>query len=450
MSARRPLGWIGIAIAVVAVAGVAVLAWYATRPGPLDFVDGKRVAIESYSGARPSGIPADVHALDTMARGRYLTQAADCEACHTIPGGTPFAGGRPFKTPFGTLYAPNITPDPETGIGSYSDADFLRAVHKGIRRDGARLYPAFPYASYTYLTDEDVLAIKAYLFTLAPVKSPPEQNELAFPFNQRWLMTFWSALFNPDERFRPVEDRTPEWNRGAYLVEALGHCGDCHTPRNLFQGLDNSRKFAGTTVEGWHAYNITMDAGTGVGAWSDAELAQYLSSGHAHGRGTAAGPMGEAVDLSLRHLSPTDISAMVAYLRSVPAVASAGVPTKLAGPAPASHSAGVPPDFDVRGKQIFEGACASCHEWNGTGALTPYATLTGSRTVNDPSAINVAQVIIAGARRDSPEGNAYMPAFGDAYSDGEIAAVANYVTRRFGAEGSSLSAAQVAKLRQSD
>ena len=172
-------------------------------------------------------------------------------------------------------------------------------MHEGIDREGERLYPAFPFAAYTYLTDEDVLAIKAYLFSLAPVQNAPPEAHLSFPYNQRWLMAFWSGLFNPKQRFQPVAERSPEWNRGAYLAEALAHCGDCHTPRNLLQALDNKNKFAGTVVEGWRAYNITADSTTGVGTWSEAELAEYLSTGHAKGRGTASGPMAEAVDLEL-------------------------------------------------------------------------------------------------------------------------------------------------------
>ena len=228
-----------------------------------------------------------------------------------LPGGAPFAGGLPFVLPFGTLYSTNITPDPETGIGHYTDANFLRALRQGIRADGTHLYPAMPYASYTYMTDGDALAIKAYLLSLNPTKTHVPGNELAFPFNQRWLMAIWSLLFNPDRRFEPNPAQSPDWNRGAYLVEAMAHCGECHTPRNLFQALDNRRKFAGATQAGWRAYNITADRNSGVGAFSDPDLSAYLATGHADGHGTAAGPMGEAVDKSLSQLAPSDIAAMV-------------------------------------------------------------------------------------------------------------------------------------------
>jgi mono/diheme cytochrome c family protein len=261
-------------------------------------------------------------------------------------------------------------------------------------------------------------------------------------------MKIWGALFNANHRFQPDTDRSPEWNRGAYLAEAMGHCGDCHTPRNLMQALDNRSKYSGAVAAGWRAFNITSDRLTGVGAWSDAELAQYLSHGHAPGRGTAAGPMGEAVDLSLSHLTPSDIRALVAYTRTVPAIATPLQPPPVAGPAPASHKLGVAANVDPMGKRIFEGACASCHSWSGVGSLTPLATLNGSRAVNDPTATNVAQVVISGANRRTAQGMGIMPAFGSTYSDAEIAAVANYVTARFGAKASTVTAAQVRALRE--
>jgi len=437
---------VGVVIAAVAVIGLLVLGWYATRPGPMAFASGKAVALDAYAG-RPTGIPADFRETDPVARGRYLTEAADCEACHTAKGGTPFAGGLAFKTPFGTMYSPNITPDKQTGIGEWSDAEFLKAVHEGIGRDGKRLYPAFPYAAYTYLTDEDVLAIKSYLLTLAPISNVPPPNELSFPFDQRWLMTFWSGLFNPNQRFRPTGDQSAQWNRGAYLAEALAHCGDCHTPRNLLQALDNNSKFSGTVVTGWRAYNITGDKISGVGAWSDAELAQYLSTGHANGRGTASGPMAEAVDLSFERLTASDIGAIVVYLRSVPAISTPDTPSPKTTSAPADPKQGLTADVDPHGKRIFEGACASCHSWTGVSPLASRATLTGSRAVNDPTAINVAQVVLTGSQRRPTDSALAMPAFGAAYTDREIAAVANYVTARFGAKPSAITAQEVAKLR---
>ena len=437
-----------VVLAIVALIGLIVYLALAVSSGPLDFAGHGTAPAAGNSGTDPTGVPPQMATASLVARGEYLTRAADCEACHTSKGGQRFAGGRPFVLPFGTLYSPNITPDAPTGIGNWSDADFLRAVHRGIAPDGTRLYPAFPYASYTYLSDNDVAAIKAYLFSLAPVRAVAPANALAFPFNQRWLMAIWGWMFNPDKRFSPSPAMSPQWNRGAYLAEALEHCGECHTPRNLLQALNHRKKYAGGIIEGWRAYNITADKDSGVGAWSDTDLVQYLSLGHASGHGSAAGPMGEAVDVSLRYLTPADIEALTTYVRSVPAIAATDVPARLAGPAPASHARGVTASVDHRGKEIFEGACVSCHAWTGVSPLNPYATLTGARALNDPSAMNVVQVLLGGAGRADDPVNPFMPSFEAAYSDAELAAVANYVVARFGSQPSNITAGQVAALRQ--
>jgi mono/diheme cytochrome c family protein len=441
-AARRIL----LSVAAIVVVALVVGIWIVRGPGPMAFAGGAKVALADYRGTNPTGVPAALAQASLAERGAYLARAADCMVCHTAQGGKEYAGGLGFKLPFGTLYSTNITPDKETGIGNYTDQDFLNAVHRGIRRDGARLYPAMPFASYTYMTDADALAIKAYLFSLPPVRAVAPENTLTFPFNQRWAMSFWSAVFNPDTRFEPDTSKSPEWNRGAYLAEAMAHCGECHTPRNLAFALNNRQKFAGAVTAGWRAFNISSDKTTGVGAWREDDLVSYLSIGHADGHGTASGPMGEAVDHSLSQLAPEDIRAVVAYLLSVPAIASTDLPATLAPPAPASHKegGGTP---DPRGKMVFEGACVSCHEWTGESSISPFATLTGAWAVNDPSATNVAQIVISGTKRHVPEDAVSMPAFGGAYSDAEIAAVANYVTARFGSKGSRLTAKDVADLR---
>ena len=440
-AARRILLSVAAIIVVALLAGI----WFIRGPGPMAFAGGPKVALADYHDANPTGVPPALAQASAVERGAYLARAADCFACHTKQGGKPYAGGLGFKLPFGTLYSTNITPDQETGIGKYSDQDFLNAVHRGIRDDGARLYPAMPFTSYTYMTDADALAIKAYLFSLPPVHAPDPENTLTFPFNQRWAMGFWSVVFNPDSRFEPDTSKSPEWNRGAYLAEALAHCGECHTPRNLGFALDNRKKFAGAVTAGWRAFNISSDKATGVGNWRDEDLISYLSIGHADGHGTASGPMGEAVDHSLNYLVPEDIRAVVAYLRTVPATPSPDLPATLAPPAPASHRDGGTPD--PRGKMVFEGACVSCHGWTGESPISPFATLTGAWAVNDPTAANVAQIVISGTRRHVPADAISMPAFGNAYSDAEIAAVANYVTARFGAKPSHLTAQDVADLR---
>ena len=421
--------------------------WIIYVPGPIAFASGGTVALDDYKDANPTGVPEQLSKADLVSRGEYLTRAADCEACHTAKGGEPYTGGLAFNLPFGTLYSPNITPDKETGIGNWTDADFLNAIHKGIAPDGTRLYPAFPYASYTLLTDNDALAIKAYLFSLAPVHRETPENTLAFPFNQRWLMRFWTLLYNSDERFRPNPSQTAEWNRGAYLAEALGHCGECHTPRNLMQALDNGKKFAGAVTAGWRAYNITQDETSGFGSWSAETTAKFLAHGHVEGLGTASGPMGEAIDMSLRHMTPEDIKALVTYLKTVPPISDPTLPVPKAVLASA-----FPKEDEIseneRGAKIYAGVCAACHGWSGESPVLSYANFVGGRSINDPTARNVAQAVIWGVTRHSPNGVVTMPAFGKAYSDDEIAAVVNYVTARFGAAKSNITAEEVAKIGQ--
>ena len=445
--AGHPILW---TLGVLVAAAVAFAGYLVFAPGPTAFAQGKRVALTDYHDKDPTGVPDELKSASLVERGDYLTRAADCVVCHTAPGGEPFAGGRAFVLPFGTLYSTNITPDVETGIGGYTDADFLNSIHKGIGRGGVKLYPAMPDASYTYMSDADALAIMAYLFSLKPLHAPAPQNTLAFPFNQRSLMSIWSAMFNPDTRYEPNVERDAVWNRGAYLAEAMGHCGECHTPRNLAFALNNRQKFAGAVQAGWRAYNITPDRNSGVGAWSDADVLHYLSTGHADGRGTASGPMGEVVDESLSHLKPSDLAAMVTYLRTVASVATRDLPEPRAAPAATTFAEGVGSHASLSGRAVYEGACAGCHGWTGISPGIASASLTGTRAVNDATATNVAQVVIRGGERQAEAGPSNMPAFGSTYSDSEIASVANYVTARFGAKASDLTADQVAKLRTQD
>jgi mono/diheme cytochrome c family protein len=437
---------LGLTLLIVVVSLGLVAFFVLIGPGPMAFAKGPRVALADYHAANPTGVPVALAQESVIKRGEYLAKAADCLVCHTAKDGPAYAGGFPFVLPFGTLYSTNITPDKATGIGNYTDAQFLAAMHRGVREDGAHLYPAMPYTSYTFITDDDALAIKAYLFSLTPINAPARPNELSFPFNQRWAMGIWSAVYNANQRFEPDTAQTAEWNRGAYVAEALAHCGECHTPRNLAFALNNRKKFAGALTGGWRAYNISGDKDTGVGAWRDEELFQYLATGHAAGHGSAAGPMGEAVDESFSQLSADDVRALVVYLRSVPGTASSDLPAKFAA-APDTHSEG-PGASASRGKTFYEGACAGCHGWSGVSEISPYATFIGARAVNDPHATNVAQVVLAGIKHNSPSGIVEMPGFRNAYSDADIAAVANFVTTRFGASGSTLTAEDVAKMRK--
>src|SRR5580658_1213682 len=388
---------------------------------------------------------------ELVARGEYLVKAADCAACHSVQGGKPFTGGLAFHLPFGTIWSTNITPDKATGIGNWSDDDFVRALHEGVAKDGSHLYPAFPYTSYTGLGRDDAVAMKAWLFTVAPVNAPARPNGLSFPFNQRWTLAFWNFVFLDHRRFHADPAATGAQNRGAYLATALGHCGECHTPRDAGFAMETGRQFGGAQLQGWRAYNITSDP-YGIGGWSDEQIAEYLSRGHASGRGSAAGPMAEAVADSLQYLTVDDTKALVAYLRRVQP--QAGTPGTQIDPAPAAmiaSAAWAPGSRDPKtdlGRRIFEGACASCHSWNGKGRQTDYAALAGSQAVNDPQGVNLIQVLLSGADLRTGHGTGTMPSFRTAYTDAELAAVANYVIGHFGGKAGEVTAEIVRQHRE--
>jgi mono/diheme cytochrome c family protein len=427
--------WLGLLLAVLVVVAAAYVLLNRT---------------DSHEGVAPTiaGAPASATLL---ARGEYLTKAADCVACHTVAGSDqPFAGGVAFKLPFGTIYSSNISADSASGIGAWSDEEFVRAVREGVRKDGQHLYPAFPYTSYTALSRQDVLAIKAYLLSLPPMARPNQANDLSFPFNQRWAMGFWNAAFFKSQRFAADSSKSAQWNSGAYLATALGHCAECHTPRNLGFGLEHGKELAGAELQGWRAYNITADAEHGIGGWSDADIAAYLKSGHALGRASASGPMGEAVEHSLQYLTDDDVGSLVSYLRSVPAREGHDPISVDPKPAPVMASSDAAPGAEAiesQGRHLFEGACASCHQWNGLGQETPYAALVGTRGVNDVGGANVTQAILRGVNMRVAGVDVFMPAFGEAYSDTEVSALANYVIAHFGGKQGTVSPAEVAKRR---
>jgi mono/diheme cytochrome c family protein len=379
---------------------------------------GRRVATQEIDPSVPDVRPTSA----LVAQGAYLTRAADCVACHTQPGGKPFAGGVAFKLPFGTLYSTNITSDHETGIGQWSDDDFVRALHRGIAKNGGNLYPAFPYTSYTAMTRDDAVAIKAYLFSLPPVHAPDTPNQLPFPFNQRWTLTVWKWMFLDEHRFRPDPTRSELQNRGTYLSTALGHCGECHTPRNILMGMSTRKALAGAEVSGWHAYNLTADRASGLGEWTEAQLQQFLATGHADDHGPAGGPMAEVVENSTRYLTPADVQAMVVYLRGLPA-RSTGY--KVQAPAPLTS-------IDTRGRLLFVQACTGCHLLDGEGRQSPWAALRGAHSARESSGTNVVQVLIQGSRIKTSQGSMFMHSFSAGYSDDELAAIGNFVIGQFG------------------
>ena len=376
---------------------------------------------------------------DLIARGKYLALAGDCTACHTIDAAKPMAGGYAVPTPFGTIYTPNITPDKDTGIGNWSDDDFVRALQRGIARDGSQLYPAFPYDSFTLLSRDDILAIKAYLFSLKPIHEVVPVNHLAFPFNQRWIMWFWKQINFRDARFQPTPGKSAEWNRGAYLVQALEHCGTCHTPRNLTMGMKTSRFLAGGGVGAWQAFNITPDKVSGIGGWSEADLLGYLTAGVAPGKAWAAGPMGEAVEHSLTHLTDADRRAIVTYVRDQAPISGNDPRPRFDYGRPAAYdpalrgSTGITENTTAAtGSELYSGNCASCHGDAGAGSGDGYyPPLLHNTAVGAPAANNLVMVILNGVRRQAAGKLAFMPAFGN-LDDDAVASLVNYVERQFG------------------
>jgi mono/diheme cytochrome c family protein len=379
-----------------------------------------------------------------VSHGEYIYRLADCAACHTEPGGETLAGGLPLVTPMGTIYTTNITPDRDTGIGDYSFIDFARAVRLGVRPDGTRLYPAMPYTSYAKMSDEDLQDLFGYLQkNVAPVKATAPATTLAWPYSMRWSLAFWNVVFLDSSHFAIERSKDAQWNRGAYVVEALEHCGECHTPRRVTQSLNNSQKFAGAALQGWKAYNISASKRSGMGEWSDDALAAYLSTGHPDGHSSASGPMAEAIDNSLRYANTDDIRAIVAYLRTIPAIENM---VAIARNPPTATEAEPPAGLGV---DVFAGNCANCHDWNGKGVQSPYAGLLGSRTANDPEATNLIAILLSGSSAPLPIQNAFMPPFAHGHTDDELAAVANFVNAYFGNGTSHVTAADIDKARKS-
>jgi fructose 5-dehydrogenase cytochrome subunit len=396
---------------------------------------------------------------DLLARGRYLATAADCAACHTAPhGGTPFAGGYGIDTPLGKIFSTNITPSKQDGIGNYSEEDFSRAVREGVAKDGSHLYPAMPYTAYAKISDDDMKALYAYFMNeVKPDDHKPQKTELPFPFSIRTSMAVWNLLFLDNTRFQPNPAKSAEWNRGAYLADALEHCATCHTPRNAFMAEDASQALAGGSVGSWYAPNITSDKHAGIGGWSDDQLIQYLKTGNVPGKAQAAGPMAEAVENSLQHLSDNDLKAIVTYLKDVPAIGSAEKTSRAdLGKASVEVEAslrGLPGQSpEENGYHIFSGSCAACHQAEGQGN-DHYPSLFNNTATGEDRPDNLVSTILYGLHRKVGDHVAFMPAFGpdasytDRLSDKDIADVSNYVLANYGNPSVKVTAADVARIR---
>jgi len=417
------------AVIVSALAGVAVLGMLAAliSEGP--------AAVEAPGPARSRP--------EQQTRGAYLARAGNCMGCHTAQGGQPYAGGRNLPTPFGIFFTPNITPDPETGIGRWSAQDFWRALHDGKSRDGRPLYPAFPYTEYTKVTRDDSDALFAYLQTLPPVSQRNLPNRISFPYSFRTLLYVWRALYFTRGVYQPQAARSAEWNRGAYLVQGLGHCNACHATRNAL-GAARGAALGGGQIEGlnWYAPSLTSRMEASSAGWPIDDIVRLLATGVSP-RAFASGPMAEVVRRSLQYLTEEDLRAMAVYLQSLP---ESGTPIAATGAVPAEQ---VQTQLG-QGARIYEKHCEDCHGKSGQGAPGAYPPLAGNRGVVLPSPLNAIRSVLNGGYPPSTAGNPRpygMPPFAQTLSGEEIALVLSYVRNAWGNQGSLVTAAQVDRSR---
>ncbi|WP_427184911.1 cytochrome c oxidase assembly protein [Bordetella bronchialis] len=403
----------------------------------------------------------DASSADAMltARGRYVASAGDCFGCHTNPkGGAPYAGGRELWSPFGTIVSTNITPDPRHGIGGYTYEEFARALRRGVARGGKPLYPAMPYASFARMTEDDLRALYAYMMHDVPaVDQSPPPTDLPFPFNQRWMLRGWQALFVPDEVYQPRPGRDAQWNRGAYLVQTLGHCGACHTPRGpAFQERgddETSRHFlTGGVNDHWFAPNLNSGMGSGLGRMSVDELATFMKTGHANGN-MAYGSMVETVETSLQHLTDEDLRAIAVYLKSLPPNADSGrYREDRAAAAEATPEQGNRTlDVESVGAAVYKNFCAQCHQANGMGIPGVYPRLAGNPSVLAQDKTSLMRIVMEGGRSaQTAHGPApqHMPPFDTVLTEAQIAQVITYIRSSWGNDAPPASGAEVAQLRQ--
>ncbi len=397
----------------------------------------------------PAAVPSDMtpQTDEKVEKGKYLATAGNCISCHTRKGGEEFAGGLEFHLPMGSIFSTNITPDPETGLGKWTEEDFIKAMHDGVSPGGHYLWPAFPYTAFTRVTDDDVKAIYAYLKTLKPVKYTPPSNGILF--TMRWPMMFWNALFHTSERYKTDTTQSAEWNRGAYLTEGLGHCSMCHSPRTITLAENKDLAYAGgeildhvgaadaePKVRKWSAVNLTQ-AKTGLGAWSADDIARYLNKGFTANHAGTWGPMTEVIVNSMRHLSVEDTKAMAVYIKSL-------APKELPAGAPISE------DQTKAGQAVYKDRCAKCHQDSGRGGMFTSPPLVGSAIVQHRDPSSLINIIIYGANAPKEISTGQwetMKPLGEVMTDAEIAAVANYVRSSWGNTGSAVQAADVAKQR---
>jgi mono/diheme cytochrome c family protein len=421
------------AVAAMTVAGIAVsMLCSGTASAQASQAETATTATSTTTDTRPA----------IVVRGEYLARAGDCVACHTAPRGKLFAGGLAMETPFGTLFSPNITPDPQYGIGSWDKDAFFNMMRTGKGPDGKLIYPAMPIAQYTKVTREDSDAIFAYLQSIPPVAQPNRPHELKFPFNQRDLLYGWRTLYFREGAYQPDPTRSVEWNRGAYLVEGLGHCTMCHTQINALGGSSRRDQFAGglIPVENWYAPSLTSDKDGGLGDWSTKDIVDLLQAGLSD-RGAVYGPMAEVTYHSLQYLNDDDLKAMAVYLKALPS--NTGRKT---GP-----SAPTGTTVFARGASVYKDKCAICHGDNGKGDVPNYPPLANNQSIEMDSAVNPIRIVLNGGfppgtqRNPEPYG---MPPFGQQLNDADAAAVVTYVRTAWGNHGLPVTAKEVNDLRK--
>ena len=369
-----------------------------------------------------------------IAQGAYLARAGSCAACHTARGGEPYAGGYGIVTPFGTMYSSNLTPDPETGIGTWTSDDLWRAMHNGRAKDGRFLYPAFPYPSYTKVTRADSDALFAYLQSLPAVKRPNRDHALRFPYNTQFMLAGWRALFFRPGVYETQADQSSEWNRGAYLVSGLGHCSACHASRNALGATEDALNGGLMPMEGWYAPSLHSASEASVAGWKTETIVTLLKHGVVP-RASVMGPMAEVVYGSTQHLADDDLQAMATYLAALPVHEKS-----------AKKVQPVDRNLYARGEEIYAKRCADCHGEQGEGVSKMYPALAGNRAVTIAPAVNTIRAVLSGGFTPETAGNPRpygMPPFATLLNDEEIAAVVSYVRNAWGNEASGITAWEV-------
>ena len=408
------------------------------------------------SGPRPVQPAASAAHDPQVLRGEYLARAGDCISCHTRPQGVPFAGGLPMQTPFGTIISTNITPEREQGIGAYSLQDFSDALRKGRARDGHYLYPAMPYTNFAKLSDDDVGALYTYFMKGVPAaRQDNATTELKWPFRMRWLMIGWNLLYLKKEPYQADSEQSAEWNRGAYLVQGLGHCSACHTPRG-FTGAekastekDGDKFLSGALIDGWYAQPLRNSALPGLATWSQKDIVDYLRAGR-NDHTAAFGPMAEVVANSTQYMSRDDLGAVATYLRSIPPAkgssANALAPISPDPTAQALRNGKIP----ERGAMVYLNNCSGCHRTDGQGAQRAFPVLARSSAVTAADPSSLIRIVLQGSAMphtgDAPSALA-MPGFGWRLKDGDVADLLSFVRKSWGNQAGTVSIDQVSKVR---